>query len=185
MGVIDPRRALYRSRQFFQALGARLTPVTSEERSAAWDHLPRSARYLFDSMPPADQRHSLKVLAALHDAGYGHPALLQAALLHDCDKREGGVRLWHRVALVLLKAFWPALASRWAAEPAPARADWRYPIWAHLHHPERGAALAAAAGCDPLAVALIRHHQEPPAAHAGDPSFDELLAALQAADDDN
>ena len=185
MGVIDPRRALYRSRQFFQALSAGLTPLTPEERSAAGEYLPEAARHLFDAMPPADQRHSLKVLAALHDAGTDHPALLQAALLHDCAKREGGVRLWHRVALVLLKAFWPALAARWAAEPAPARADWRYPMWAHLHHPERGAELAAAAGCDPLAVALIRRHQEPSTAHAGDPSLDGLLAALQAADDDN
>ena len=147
--------------------------------------MPETARHLFDGMPPADQRHSLKVLAALQAAGHDHPALLQAALLHDCAKREGGVRLWHRVALVLLKAFWPALAERWAAEPAPASTDFRYPMWAHLHHPERGAELAAAAGCDPLAVALIRRHQEPPAAHAGDLSLDELLAALQAADDDN
>jgi hypothetical protein len=185
MGVIYPRRALYRSRQFFQALGAGLTPVTPEERSAAWEYLPEAARLLFDNMPPADQRHSLKVLAALQAAGTDQPALLQTALLHDCAKREGGVRLWHRVALVLLKAFWPALAARWAANSAPVRADWRYPMWAHLHHPERGAELAAAAGCDPLAVTLIRRHQEPPTAHAGDPSLDGLLAALQAADDDN
>jgi hypothetical protein len=185
MRVIDPRRPLYRSRQFFLALGAGLSPLTLEERDLAGEHLPRSARDLFDAMSRADQRHSLKVAAALHAAGYDHPALLQAALLHDCAKREGGVRLWHRVALVLLKAFWPALAAHWAAQPAPARADWRYPMWAHLHHPERGAELAAAAGCDPLAVTLIRRHQEPPTAHAGDPSLDELLAALQAADDDN
>ncbi|MCU0502730.1 MAG: hypothetical protein MUC51_13375 [Anaerolineae bacterium] len=167
MRVIDPRRPLYRSRQFFQALGAGLSPLTLEERDLAGEHLPRSARDLFDAMSRADQRHSLKVAAALHAAGYDHPALLQAALLHDCAKREGGVRLWHR------------------AQPAPARADWRYPMWAHLHHPERGAELAAAAGCDPLAVTLIGRHQEPSAAHAGDPSLDELLAALQAADDDN
>jgi hypothetical protein len=185
MGVIYPKRALYRSRQFFQALGAGLTPLTPNERGLAWEHLPEAARHLFDAMPPADQRHSLKVLAALQDAGYDHPALLQAALLHDCAKREGGVRLWHRVALVLLKAFWPALLARWAAEPAPARPDWRYPMWAHLHHPERGAELAAATDCDPLAVTLIRRHQEPLAAHAGDPSLDGLLAALQAADNDN
>jgi len=185
MGVINPRRVLYRSRQFFQALGAGLTPLTLEERGLAWAHLLEAARHLFDAMPPADQRHSLKVLAALQDAGYDHPALRQAALLHDCAKREGGVLLWHRVALVLLKAFWPALPARWAAEPAPARADSRYPMWAHLHHPERGAELAAGAGCDPLAVTLIRRHQEPPAMRAGDPSLDGLLAALQAADDDN
>jgi len=186
MGVMDPRRALYRSRQFFQALGAGLTPLTPKERGLAWEHLPEAARHLFDAMPPADQRHSLNVLAALQDAGCDPPALLQAALLHDCAKREGGVRIWHRVALVLLKAFCPALPARWAGGSAPARTDWRYPMWAHLHHPERGAALAAAAGCDPQAVALIRRHQEPPALRAGDrSSLDGLLAALQAADDDN
>jgi len=185
MDVIYPRRALYRSRQFFQALGAGLTPLTPKERGLAWEHLPEAARYLFDAMPPADQRHSLKVLAALQDVGCDHPALLQAALLHDCAKREGGVLLWHRVALVLLQALWPALPARRAAEPAPARADWRFPMWTYLHHPERGAELATGAGCDPLAVMLIRRHQEPPTAHAGDPSRDGLLAALQAADDDN
>jgi hypothetical protein len=185
MGRIYPRRALYRSRQFFQALGAGLTPLTPQERDLAWRHLPEAARQLFDAMPPADQHHSLKVLAALQDAGYDHPALWQAALLHDCAKREGGVQLWHRVALVLLKACWPVLPARWAAQPVPARADWRYPMWAHLHHPQRGAELASAAGCEPLAVTLIRRHQEQPAMRTGDPSVDGLLAALQAADDDN
>jgi hypothetical protein len=186
MGAIYPRRALYRSRQFFLALGAGLTPLTQRERSAAWEHLPEPARCLFDAMPPADQRHSLKVMAALRDAEADHPALLQAALLHDCAKGEGHIRIWHRVALVLLKAFWPALATRWAGGSTPIRTDWRYPMWAHLQHPRRGAELAAAVGCDPQAVTLIRRHQEPPAMRKGDDSsLDELLAALQAADDDN
>jgi hypothetical protein len=101
MGVIYPRRALYRSRQFFQALSAGLTPLTPKERDLAWRYLPQAARHLFDAMSLADQRHSLKVLTVLQDAGHDHPALFQAALLHDCAKREGDVQLWHRVALVL------------------------------------------------------------------------------------
>jgi hypothetical protein len=186
MGVTYPRRVLYRSRQFFLVLGAGLTPLTNEERSAAWEHLPEPARCLFDAMPPADQRHSLKVMAALRDPGADQPALLQAALLHDCAKGEGRIRIWHRVALVLLKAFWPALLARWAGGSTPACTDWRYPMWAHLHHPERGAQLAAAANCDPQAVTLIRRHQEPREMRGdGDPSLNGLLAALQAADDDN
>jgi len=186
MGVISLRRVLYRSRQFFQALANSLKPVSPEERSAAWRHLPEPARPLYDAMPRADRRHSLKVMAALQAAGHDDPALLQAALLHDCAKGEGHIRIWHRVALVLLKAFWPALPARWAGGSMPARTDWRYPMWAHLHHPARGAELAAAAGCDPLAVTLIRRHQERPAMRRGDdPSLDGLLAALQAADDDN
>jgi hypothetical protein len=72
--------------------------------------------------------------------------LAQAALLHDCAKQASGVRLWHRVTKVLLRAFWPALLARWTAGPAPHRATWRYGLWAYLHHPALGAELAAAAG---------------------------------------
>jgi hypothetical protein len=185
MGVMDPRRALYRSRQFFLALTNSLKPLTLEERSTAWGHLPEPARLLYDAMPRADQRHSLRVMAAVQEAGHDDSALLQAALLHDCAKGEGHIQIWHRVAHVLLKAFWPALPARWAGGSAPARTDWRFPVWAHLHHPERGAELAAAAGCDPLTVTLIRRHQDPPSLRTADPTADRLLAALQAADDDN
>ena len=44
---------------------------------------------------------------------------------------------------------------------APARGNLRYPFWVLANHPKRGAEMAAAAGCDPLAVTLIRRHQEP------------------------
>jgi hypothetical protein len=50
-------------------------------------------------------------------------------------------------------------------------------------HPDWGADLCAAAGAPPLTVDLIRRHQTPlpnPAAPE-----DDLLATLQAADDDN
>ena len=42
----------------------------------------------------------------------------------------------------------------------PARDNLRYPFWALANHPQLGAEMAAAAGCDPLAVMLIRRHQE-------------------------
>jgi hypothetical protein len=185
MGANRPRRVIYRVRQFFRVLTDGFKPLTPEERRTAWKHLPETAHRLYDAMPCADQRHSLRVLHTLTAAGHDEPALLQAALLHDCAKREAGIRIWHRVALVLLKTFWPRMAMRWEADPAPARMDWRYPMRAQLHHPERGAALAAAAGCDPLAVTLIRRHQDPRASCASDPITDRLVAALQAADDDN
>jgi hypothetical protein len=185
MGLTYGRRTIYRVRQFVLALRAALQPLMPAELAEVRAYLPEAGRLLFSGMPSADQRHSLNVLRALRDAGHDAPALMQAALLHDCAKREGGVRLWHRVAMVLLKAFRPAVLACWASEPAPARTAWRYPMWAHLHHPQRSAELAAAAGCDPLAVALIRHHQDPPQALTGEPSAGKLLAALQAADDDN
>lgn len=180
------RRAGYRVRQFFLALAAGIRPLAPGERTEALACLSEGAWLLFDAMPRTDQRHSLGVLRSLRTAGYaGPPALFQAALLHDCAKREGGVRIWHRVAVVLLKTFAPALLARWTVGPAPAQSDWRYPLWAHRHHPERGAEMAENAGCDPLAVELIRRHQDPPPHRTGDVLLDRLLVVLQTADDDN
>ncbi|MGC8780672.1 MAG: hypothetical protein ACP5UQ_07390 [Anaerolineae bacterium] len=156
--------------------------MTADELALARRHLPETAWSLFDGMARADQRHSLRVFAALQARGETDRALLQAALLHDCAKRIG-VRLWHRVARVLLKAFWPASLARLAAAPMPGRTSWRYGLWVLLHHEAIGAEMAAAAGCDPLAVTLIRRHEgRPPTA---DPIIERLLCALQAADDDS
>ncbi len=175
-------RACYRGRQFCEAIAAACRPLTADEFALARRHLPETAWPLFDAMPRADQRHGLRVLAALQAAGEADRALLQAALLHDCAKRIG-VRLWQRVARVLLKAFWPAYLARLAVAPEPARASWRHGLWLLLHHDVIGAEMAAAAGCDPLAVMLIRRHEE--RASANDTDFGRLSGALQTADDDS
>jgi len=172
-------------RQFVRAVAAPLLPLDTTEVAEVRTYLPEAAWPLFATMAPPDQRHGLDVLRTLRASGYDHLALMQAALLHDCAKREGGVRLWHRVAIVLLKAFRPGTLTRWADAPAPPRDSWYYPLWAHVNHPRRGSELAAAAGCDPLAVMLIRRHHDSPPVSTGDPLADHLLAALQAADDDN
>lgn len=184
MRAIASRRVVYRARQFFEAVAAYLTPLHDAERAKAYTHLPGPARRLFDAMPRQDQRHSLKVAAKVQAAGHHDPALLQAALLHDAAKAEGGLTLFHRVAVVLIKAFRPSWLEAWRGRPAPPRGNIRYPFWAHVNHPECGALLAAQAGCLPEAVELIRFHQE--RVPAGDRSaFAHKLAALQAADDDN
>jgi len=142
-----------------------------------------------------DQRHALDVLYTLRDRGYTERALMQAALLHDVGKTEG-VRLWHRVLIVLLERWRPGWLRRLARDlPAnwrPSTRDWRpsardlrYPFFVHLQHPARGAALAEAAGCDPLAVALIRHHQDPLPAEWQGTREGELLTALKTADGAN
>ncbi len=174
-------RALYRGRQFCGAVAAIFRPLTADEQTLVRRHLPETAWPLFAAMARADQRHSLRVLMALQARGETDRALLQAALLHDCAKRLG-VRLWHRVARVLAKAFWPGYLARLAARPAPDRTSWRYGLWLLAHHGAVGAELAAAAGCDPLAVTLIRHHEE--RWQATDPVVGRLLSVLQAADDD-
>lgn len=215
MTVIAPLgRAGYRVRQFMNALGASMRPLTAAERAEASARLPQAAWRLFDAMPRNDQRHSLNVLRALRTAGFSDPALLQAALLHDAAKSTGGVTLLHRVAVVLLKAARPGWAARMAQARQPDRDSLRYPFWAHANHPHLGAEMAAAAGCDPLAVTLIRRHQETSGGaeerreggaeeirRGGDRernhvstsgsknplqlSTDRLLAVLRAADDDN
>jgi hypothetical protein len=181
-------RVQYRVRQFISALRANSSPLSEAEASEAQAHLPEEAWRLFRAMPRQDQRHSLEVLHTLRATGDVPPALAQAALLHDCAKHRGGIRLWHRVAVVLIKAFDPESMDRWRVMGAPAPSNWRYPFWAHLHHAEDGARLAAEAGCDPLAVALIRQHGGRAAAGTldlPDPPDRRLLADLQAADDDN
>jgi len=185
-----PRRAAYRVRQFVSVVSAYTRPLTAEERTEAGAWLPEKAMALFDGMPRNDQRHSLNILRSLRAAGRDDPALMQAALLHDVAKSAGGVRLFHRMAVVLLKVVWPGWAARMAQTQAPARSDLRYPFWAHANHPRLGAEMAAAVGCDPVAVTLIREHQETGGGAAtrerrSGGEIDRLLIALQAADDDN
>jgi len=179
------QRGRYRVRQFAQAIRANLAPLSKAERAEVRGFLPEVAHPLFDAMPSSDQRHGLSVLRALRARGNDHPALLQAALLHDCAKHQGGIRLWHRVAIVLVKAFKPSLLAGWAKSAPPERSSWRYPFWAHANHADMGAALAAEVSCDPMAVRLIRSHQDPPVGIEGDLLAGGLLVALQAADDDS
>jgi hypothetical protein len=135
---------------------------------------------LFRAMPGHDRQHALNVVRALQQRGHDEPDLLAAALLHDVGKavpRGGRVRIGHRVAVVLMHAFWPALLERLAREDA---VGWRRPFYVQQHHAAISAQLAQEAGCSPVTVDLIRHHEDAPG-----PADDSLLAALQAADGTN
>ena len=179
-------RAWYRVRQFGQALLALFAPADLTTQAAIRSHLPGDAWSLFSAMAAGDQRHGWLVLRSLQARGFQDPPLMQAALLHDCAKHAGRVRLWHRVAVVLLRAFWPAWLERWGQGPPPPRRDWRYPFWAHYNHPRLGAEMAAAMGCDPRAALLIARHQDHQVpAQTDDPDFNRWLAALRRADDDS
>lgn len=171
------QRAYYRSSQFFKAVGAR---VTDEDRALVGSVLTTpTQRALFDGMPAADQRHALALLRTLRAEGHDHPALMQAALLHDVAKSDVGVTVFHRVAVVLLQALRPAWLTRDAEE-----ATWRRPFARYVAHAATGADWAEAAGCDPLAVSIIRRHQSPPPTLT-DTLQDQLLRLLQTADDQN
>jgi hypothetical protein len=160
-------RPAYRARQFRDHLLARVAP---DERAAAHDALPPAAAAVFDRMPVADQRHALDVVARLRAAGQTDPDLLAAALLHDAGKGDR-VRLWHRVATVLVAAVAP---SRLDGLGSPDPGSWRYGFHVQRHHEHLSAEAALGAGCGPRVAAFIAGTPDPPDA--------QLAAALEAAD---
>jgi hypothetical protein len=159
---------VHRVRQFVAHLRAR---VSGDETALAHRLLPVEAASLFDGMPVADRRHALDVVHRLIASGTDDPDVLAAALLHDAAKGHR-MRLWHRVAGVLLEAFAPS-ALRRLASPDPG--SWRHPFHLYLHHAELSADLARAAGCSERAAGFIRGAPATADVHLG--------RALQAADD--
>jgi hypothetical protein len=160
-------RPAYRVRQFRDHLLAR---VSAEERAAAHAALPPRAAAVFDAMPAADQRHALDVVERLRGDGLTDADLLAAALLHDAGKGRR-IRLWHRVATVLVEAVSPSRLER-IGSPDPS--SWRHPFYLQRHHEALSAAAAREAGCGPRVVAFI-------AGNVADGDA-QLAAALQAAD---
>jgi len=165
--------ARHRVRQFGRALVARVGP---RERALGAQILPPGPAELFGRMPRQDQRHALDVLRALQSQGQDAPELLAAALLHDAAKSRD-VRIWHRVAAVLLQSWRPEWLERLAsAEPT----SWRYAFWVQVHHADLSARLAQAAGCSVGTVELIRHHHDGEAMLR--PPLEGWLRALRMAD---
>jgi hypothetical protein len=154
-----------------QFLGHLRAGVSADEVARAHRLLPAPARPLFDSMPVADRRHALDVVDGLLRAGHDDPDLLAAALLHDAAKGHR-MRLWHRVAGVLMEAAAPRLLAR-VASPDPR--SWRHPFHLYLHHASLSADAAARAGCSSRTAALIRG--------TADGTDASLAAALAAADE--
>ena len=115
-------------------------------------------------MHVADQRHGLDVVASLRAEGVTEPDLLLAGLAPRRRQGRHG-RLAARGVLA------------WAAATGPGSGAWRGVLPGFRRalerlrdHAETSAALAAAAGCSPRTVELIRHQDAPL-----DPEFGELL----------
>jgi putative nucleotidyltransferase with HDIG domain len=139
-------------------------------------------------MPRYDRQHALKVMHTLQQGGYTDRDLLAAALLHDVGKtvqqlgvqstkEKAVLRLWHRVAFVLMRSLSSGLLERMAADRS---GSWRQPFYVQQHHAAIGAELAQQAGCSTRTVDLIRRHEQP-----ADGVRDPMLSALQAADSAN
>ncbi len=156
----------YRLAQLGWSVRARVSP---EDRAWVDLLLSPAERELFHRMPLFDQAHALEVARDL-DAEGADPALLRAALLHDCGKTlpPRSVPLPYRGLVVLLRAVSPrllrALARRWGP---------LWPIYLHVHHAEIGAQELERLGADPRVVEIVRAHQRP----SGDPDVGRLQAA--------
>jgi hypothetical protein len=139
-----------RVRQFAAAVTAR---VSEDERELLNSTLTPSEQQLFARMPLFDQRHSLDVYHTLARAGHDDPALLKAALLHDCGKVDDDGRplpLVYYGLFVVLKRLAPALYARAARSGRPALR----PFAVHAEHDLRSAHMAEAAGNHDVAAIL-------------------------------
>jgi hypothetical protein len=159
---------VHRVGQFVAHVRARVDP---QEEAMVQGLLPTAAAALFASLPVADRRHGLDVAERLVATGVDDPDVLAAALLHDAGKGRR-VRLWHRVAGVLLEAVAPRSLDR-LASPNPG--SWRFPFHLYVHHAAISAELATAAGCTPRVAAFIIGVVDDDDAH--------LARVLKAADD--
>lgn len=166
----------YRLRQLVANLTA--GPLTGDACREVAGLLSEREQALFYDYTYADQAHAIRVLHCLRDAGYNHPDLLAAALLHDIGKIRCPLSVWDRTAIVVGSAFFPRKAAEWGNGSLD---SWRRPFVARAQHPQWGAEMAAAAGSRPAVIDLIRRHQDKhdPVRNGNDP----LLAPLQWADD--
>jgi hypothetical protein len=146
-----------RTRQFRAHVRASVGPA---ERAGLEAWLTSAQLAVFDGMHVADRRHGLDVVATLRAEGVAEPEVLLAGLLHDAGKGQTGV--WPRVAYALGQAYGAAIWR--VAEVLPGFRE----ALGRLHdHADTSAALAAAAGCSPRTVELIRHQDAPIDLEAG------------------
>jgi hypothetical protein len=138
-------------RQARRHLGAK---VSAEERMALEAWLTPGQLRVFDGMHVSDRRHGLDVVAWLRADGISDPEVLVAGLIHDAGKGDAGFVA--RVLYALSQAYgsWIRGASMALRPLASSMARLKA-------HAELSADLAAAAGCSPRTVELIRRQDDP------------------------
>ncbi len=166
----------YRLKQLRDNLAA--DPLSDSARQEITAILTDPENDLFNRFPYADQQHSYRVLRALVEAGYNHPDLLAAALLHDIGKTRYPLSVWNRILIVVGETIFPERAAGWGGSSLD---SWKRPFVVRAGHPAWGADMAAEAGSRPGVVDLIRRHQDKLDPQQGDD--DPWLARLQWADD--
>ena len=178
--AINLDRIRYRVSQFWSAL--RNTPPDKGDLELVRSILSDTQLDLFNLMQNSEKVHALRVIQTLLDSGESHPDLLTAALLHDVGKIVHPLRLWERVFIVLGKRFLPKLSMKWSrGHPR----SWTRPFVLENEHPGWGAELAQKAGASPLAVTLIRDHQNELISNDVGALERNILITLQKADNQN
>ncbi len=130
--------------------------VAPDERTALAGWLTPGQLRVFDAMHVADRRHGLDVIAHLRADGIDDSEVLIAGLLHDAGKGRTGFVA--RVLYSLSQAYGGWIWGLGILLPPLTKSMTRLKA-----HAELSAMLAAAAGCSPRTVELIRHQDDPPA----------------------
>jgi hypothetical protein len=178
-------RLRYRTRQFWNYLGAKTPPV---DEGQVRQVLGARLAEVFARLQPGEQAHCFQVYRRLAERGESDPDLLAAALLHDAGKSRFPLRLWERVWIVVGKALLPKQAQDWGqswneAQGAPAGLRRAFVI--AEQHPAWGARMAEEAGAREQVVRLIRRHQERLPQDRAFSREERRLLALQSVDDEN
>lgn len=176
---MKPGRILYRTSQFWLAWQPR--PHLAEvDLARRWLNPAQFA--LFNSLPPAEKAHGLRVCARLTAGGQSDPDLLAAALLHDCGKSRSPLNPFERALIVLIQGLLPRLAQRLGrGELAACRSRLRRIFIVAEQHPAWSGELMRRAGATPRAARLAAAHQADQPAGL-DAAEMHLLRLLQAAD---
>jgi hypothetical protein len=168
-------RLFYRFRQFFSGVFAQ---VSDDERREADAVLNEPARAWFHSLPRDLQWHGVQVMHDLKRAGVDRSDVLAAALLHDAGKAAGPNGPLVRAFNVLVVRLVPAWSARRKVIDYRAARGLDRVLAIAYQHPQIAAERAAACGCDPITIDLIRSHQDYERGQ-----HDPLLQLFQQADD--
>lgn len=171
-----------RIKQFYSAVTSK---INTQDQMFLANHLNNREYRLFNTMDIPTQRHCLNVAYSCVTLSEYYPdlnidILIRAALLHDCGKRAGEVKTWHRVLIVMTQALLPALAIKLAHLGFKEKGgSLGQAFYIQANHAERGAKILKNIGAEPTVVDLVfKHHQKVQA-----PTLE--LSILQKADNAN
>ena len=173
----------YRFKQFWWGISAR--PLTADQQADIQTVLSVTEYHLYQQYSKNDQQHGHRVLQTLRQAGYNHPDLLTAGLLHDVGKSRVNMTVIDRTIVVLGQILAKKQAAQWGTLPLETAARWQRPFVVREQHPQWSAEMAQQAGSSPMAIALMRYHQDPLETVPSQDPLPELLIQLKWADDLN